>query len=156
MSYNVWTEEMLNFIKDNYNKLSDTEISKILMKSVVSVRSARRRYHIIKDHSSIRKIMFKEGKIVHPNTGKKLPKKQIEKRLETLFKNGNNKSWNKGLKGVQVAWNKGLTKETDERVEKYSKYWRGRKRPEISGNNHHNFGKTKENLILIKKKVINY
>ena len=24
--------------------------------------------------------------------------------------------WNKGKKGVQVAWNKGLTKETDERL----------------------------------------
>lgn len=30
------------------------------------------------------------------------------------------KAWNKGLKGAQVAWNKGLTKETDERVLKYS------------------------------------
>ncbi len=29
--------------------------------------------------------------------------------------------WNKGKKGLQVAWNKGLTKETDERVKKYSK-----------------------------------
>ena len=30
-----------------------------------------------------------------------------------------NEPWNKGKKGVQVAWNKGLTKETDERVAKY-------------------------------------
>jgi hypothetical protein len=29
--------------------------------------------------------------------------------------------WNKGAKGLQVAWNKGLTKEVDERVKKYSK-----------------------------------
>ena len=29
-------------------------------------------------------------------------------------------TWNKGKKGSQVAWNKGLTKETDERVKKYS------------------------------------
>ena len=28
--------------------------------------------------------------------------------------------WNKGKKGVQVGWNKGLTKETDERVKKIS------------------------------------
>ncbi len=31
-----------------------------------------------------------------------------------------NVPWNKGLKGVQVAWNKGLTKETDLRVAKYA------------------------------------
>lgn len=31
-----------------------------------------------------------------------------------------NDPWNKGKKGVQVAWNKGLTKETDDRVKKYS------------------------------------
>lgn len=30
------------------------------------------------------------------------------------------KSWNKGLKGAQVAWNKGLTRETDKRVANYS------------------------------------
>lgn len=30
-----------------------------------------------------------------------------------------NEPWNKGKKGVQVAWNKGLTKDTDERVAKY-------------------------------------
>ncbi len=28
--------------------------------------------------------------------------------------------WNKGKNGLQVAWNKGLTKDTDERVRKYS------------------------------------
>lgn len=30
-----------------------------------------------------------------------------------------NEPWNKGKKGLQIAWNKGLTKETDERVAKY-------------------------------------
>ena len=28
--------------------------------------------------------------------------------------------WNKGKKGLQIAWNKGLTKETDKRVKKYT------------------------------------
>lgn len=32
----------------------------------------------------------------------------------------NKPTWNKGLKGVQKAWNKGLTKETDESVRRYS------------------------------------
>jgi hypothetical protein len=27
--------------------------------------------------------------------------------------------WNKGRRGLQIAWNKGLTKETDDRVKKY-------------------------------------
>jgi len=34
--------------------------------------------------------------------------------------------WNKGKSGLQVVWNKGLTKETDERVLKYSKTVGGR------------------------------
>lgn len=29
-------------------------------------------------------------------------------------------AWNKGKKGLQVAWNKGLTKENDERVKRYT------------------------------------
>lgn len=45
--------------------------------------------------------------------------------------------WNKGMKGVQVVWNKGLTKETDPRVAKYAKKCRkrkikNRKKPRIS------------------------
>ena len=34
--------------------------------------------------------------------------------------------WNRGLKGILVAWNKGLTKETDERVKKYGESRRGK------------------------------
>lgn len=34
--------------------------------------------------------------------------------------------WNKGKKGLQEAWNKGLTKETDCRVEKYANSKRGK------------------------------
>lgn len=35
--------------------------------------------------------------------------------------------WNKGKKGLQTAWNKGLTKETDTRVKKYSENKKGKK-----------------------------
>jgi hypothetical protein len=31
-----------------------------------------------------------------------------------------NGPWNKGKKGLQIAWNKGLTKELDHRVKKYA------------------------------------
>jgi len=34
--------------------------------------------------------------------------------------------WNKGKRGVQTAWNKGLTKESDERVKKYTDQKRGK------------------------------
>jgi len=42
------------------------------------------------------------------------------------FKKGH-KSWNKGKKGLAEAWNKGLTKETDERIRKGAKKREGRK-----------------------------
>lgn len=38
------------------------------------------------------------------------------------LKNKNRKVWNKGLKGAQVAWNKGLSADTDKRVAKYSSH----------------------------------
>jgi len=55
--------------------------------------------------------------------------------------NYHNPTWNKGKKGLQTAWNKDLTKETDERVEKYAGITRGKKRPNISGPFNPNFGK---------------
>lgn len=64
---------------------------------------------------------------------------------ETKRKMGEDKkgkpAWNKGLKGVQVAWNKGLTKETDFRVAKISKSLTGIKRSEETKN------KVSESLI---------
>jgi|GEM_PF-6581282 len=41
-----------------------------------------------------------------------------KKAWETKRKNGTDKPWNKGTKGLQVAWNKGLTKNSDPRVKK--------------------------------------
>jgi len=51
------------------------------------------------------------------NKGKKMDDKFREK---ISISNKGKPTWNKGLKGFQVAWNKGLTKETDERVKKYT------------------------------------
>lgn len=41
--------------------------------------------------------------------------------------NKNKIPWNKGKKGLQISWNKGLTKETDKRVKKYSEKLKGNK-----------------------------
>ena len=49
-------------------------------------------------------------------TGVKHPKERCIKNSEA---NKGRIPWNKGKKGHQVAWNKGLTKETDDRVKKY-------------------------------------
>lgn len=53
----------------------------------------------------------------HPEYGKKHSKERCEKRSKSLK---GRTVWNKGKKGLQIAWNKGLTKETDERVKKCS------------------------------------
>lgn len=63
-------------------------------------------------------------------------------------------SWNKGLRGVQVAWNKGLKYEhgfkqghvvsaktrkkiSEANLKNPTRYWLGKQRPEISGKNHY-------------------
>jgi very-short-patch-repair endonuclease len=64
------------------------------------------------------------------NTGKRAYKVKIskltairraKKAWETKRKNGTDIPWNKNKKGLQEAWNKGLTKESDPRVKKYSR-----------------------------------
>lgn len=78
---------------------------------------------------------FKKGN-VNWNTGKHLPDSMKAKisasrkgkhypKLSLALKGKT--PWNKGKKGAQVAWNKGLTRLIDERVKKYSllgeKHW---------------------------------
>lgn len=55
------------------------------------------------------------------------------------FISGHNPSWNKNKKGAQIAWNKGLTKTTDERVAKYAQNKKGKKRPDMVGELNINF-----------------
>jgi len=68
--------------------------------------------------SHLRKIGFKKGGDARRSDGKKFQKGHP-------YFGGRPKKgtapWNKGKKGMQIAWNKGKTKETDERVKKYSK-----------------------------------
>jgi hypothetical protein len=61
------------------------------------------------------------GNMPRGNPG--IPKHYI---VRGTFKKGSI-SWNKGKKGLQVAWNKGLTKK-DKRVAKYSKSWTSKRR----------------------------
>lgn len=66
--------------------------------------------------------------------------------------------WNKGKKGVMVAWNKGLTKETDDRVKKYGKTQSiTKKKKFIEGRlSSWNKGLTKENNLKIAIQAKNY
>lgn len=51
--------------------------------------------------------------------GRKRPKEVMERVVRTKQLKGI-KPWNLGKRGLQIAWNKGLTKDKDERVKKYS------------------------------------
>ena len=157
----IWTKDMLDFIRENSDKLTNKEIAIRLGTNEYSVSHACRRYKIKKDHSLIRKRLFKEGKIIHPNLEKKLPKEQIEKRVKTLFKNGNNKAWNKNLHGEEYLkhyknnkiWNDGLTKEDLRVAKNIEKALKTKKRRGSMprGKAHHFYGKTKENSNWARK-----
>lgn len=72
--------------------------------------------------------------------------------------------WNKGKRGLQIAWNKGLTKETDERVRRYSeKLPSSRRGMKLSASHRKNIGrgikgrkpwnKGKETPAEVKQKI---
>ena len=62
--------------------------------------------------------------------------------------------WNKGKKGLQVAWNKGLTKETDQRVKKYAaKLPKARKGMKLSERHKRNIGKAIKGRIAPNKGI---
>lgn len=50
----------------------------------------------------------------------KMPHKGYKQTLEVRQKHKNQIPWNKGKKGLQISWCKGLTKDTDSRVRKRS------------------------------------
>ncbi|HLD10780.1 MAG TPA: NUMOD3 domain-containing DNA-binding protein [Candidatus Nanoarchaeia archaeon] len=66
-------------------------------------------------------------------------KSNSKKLIEYNRKHG---PWNKGKKGLQIAWNKGLTKETDPRVKKYAdKLPKARVGMKLSKEHRENIGK---------------
>jgi len=111
----AWTKEDIDFIRKNYNKLTNEEIAIKLKRTKMSVSEACRRYKIKKDRSSILKSKYKRGILIGPNKGKKLPyltkrnlennpmnnpetRRKCKKSIKEGFKKGR-KVWNKGLKG---------------------------------------------------------
>lgn len=117
-----WTQQEEYFIRENYLNKRNSELSKILKRNKSSIINKinelelKRPKEIIykmrfteetrKKMSETKKRLFKEGKLISPNKGKKLSEEHCK---------------NIGLsqKG-KIAWNKGLTKDTDERVKKIS------------------------------------
>ena len=66
---------------------------------------------------------FKHG-LIPWSKGKNLSENHKKKMAASLR---GRKAWNKGTKGLEIGWNKGLTKETDERVKRISLSLRNRK-----------------------------
>ena len=86
-------------------------------------------HQILHAHDKYRKTLSKSlhGHVVSNETRKKLSNAHIGKKLSNEHKEKLSNAhkgkipWNKGKRGVQVAWNKGLSKLTDERVAKYGR-----------------------------------
>lgn len=68
--------------------------------------------------------------------------KNISRSLREGYSSGDIVPWNKGKKGLQVAWNKGETKETNDSVKKYAESKVGVGRPDMKGKEPWNKGMT--------------
>jgi hypothetical protein len=80
------------------------------------IHLGNREYDIIKTVGAVKNPLY------YNERNKKYFNNHNGKRGEAISRvNKGRMVWNKGLKGKQVAWNKGLTKENDERVAKYAK-----------------------------------
>lgn len=93
----------------------------------------------------------KKGKKLSKVTKRKISESHKGKKLSEEHK----RKISKGGKG-RIPWNKGLTKETDERVKKYAELTKGIKKPQMCGENHPMFGKkhtveTKRKMRVAKK-----
>lgn len=122
--YTFWNEEMLDFIRRNFDKLTNKEIAVKLGTNEDSIKNACKWYKIKKDGGTIIKNKYKRGILICPNKGKKCPS-TTKKNLENNPMN-NPKTVEKMRKtkirlyneGEIKAWNDGLTKETDERIKR--------------------------------------
>lgn len=92
----------------------------------------------------------------HARYGEKIADGQRKRMIGNKYRKGKSpwckgkkigKSWNSGKTGLQVAWNKGLTKETSPSVMRISKARNGTPILKIRGENHWNWkgGITEEN-----------
>lgn len=112
MELRISDNEIVEFTKNNFDRLSNTEIAKVLGCSVNKVSNICQKYKIKKDHSSIRRRMFKGG-FVHPMKGK--PNPLTTKRN---FENNPMKNYNIREKARESRINNGAYKRTSDRMKK--------------------------------------
>lgn len=113
MKSKKWIQEEIEFLKNNYLVKGNIELSKILNRSFRGV------------HSKLQRLNLKRPKEVYSsliNTDDW--KNKISKTKKELYKIGKLKTWNKGL-----------TKETDGRIKKYSELKKGKTRYDMIGDN---------------------
>lgn len=95
---------------------------------------------------------LKMEKVKCPYCGKEYSKKGIGTHIWRVHGKGKEHNPNKGFEnGTRVTWNKGLTKETDDRVKSYGETIR--KTIETNGNSFEGKHHTKETRNIISKKL---
>lgn len=117
----IFTDEQKKDIIRMYENelIGRKEIAKVFFCSPNTIYRLLKKENIIMSFSERLPKLIKAGRL--PNYCKNISEKNKGKHYspETEFKKGN-KPWSAGTKGVLKAWNKNLTKETDERVKKYA------------------------------------
>jgi len=129
----IWDKEEIDFLKNNYLRLGNCEMAKILNRSDSSITTRMYLLHLKRDKETAKNIFKKlmsgeNNPLYHKKVSKKTRKKQSNSRLSGLES------------GIIKTWNKGLTKKNDERIKKLSKNRMGHK-------------VTKETIIKIKTKM---
>ena len=117
-----FTQEQKNEIIKKYRDdlIKRKEIAKSFSCSPNTIYRLLKKENIMISSSKRIRILSKAGKMDYffKNISERNKGKHYSP--ETEFKKGN-KPWSAGTKGILKAWNKGLTKETDERVRVYTK-----------------------------------
>lgn len=96
--YKNWSKDDLKYIDANKNIMTDTELASILGVKRATLSSTRHRNFISKDHSAIRKRMFREGIIINANLGKKQSKERRDKIIKTMNERGRYKEFSERMK----------------------------------------------------------
>lgn len=161
--FNPWNKKEEEFLRNNYLKLSNIEISNYLNRKPSQISKKLTVLKIKRDIESLNKIrsrLFFGNK--NPFYGKIPTKESLDKRLKTIKERyGKIEAWDKGLKGEEFlkhfkkgkTWQTGLTIK-DERIKKITdKRSKTLKERDfiLRGKKHPHYGKNKENSELFKK-----